>query len=97
MTKCIEIWEARSEFVDLMDSVHYGGQTVIIERFGRPVAAIVPVETYQQLIAHSEGSNGNHRIRLPQATSESLFEDSNFEPEHPPDFQMRSEPIENDR
>lgn len=54
MTKCIEAWEARSGFGDLMDSVHYGGQTVIIERSGRPMVAVIPVEMYQQLIAERE-------------------------------------------
>jgi PHD/YefM family antitoxin component YafN of YafNO toxin-antitoxin module len=34
--------------------VHYGGQTVIIERSGKPVIAMISSETYERLIAERE-------------------------------------------
>jgi prevent-host-death family protein len=46
--------EARNNFADLMGKVHYGGQTVIVERSGKPVIAMISAETYRQLIAERE-------------------------------------------
>ncbi len=46
--------EARNSFSDLLGKVHYGGQTVIIERSGKPVIAMISAETYEQLIAERE-------------------------------------------
>jgi len=43
--------EARNNFSQLLGQVHFGGHVVIVERFGRPVVAIIPVEDYQRLIA----------------------------------------------
>ena len=52
--KHIEAREARIQFSDLMDSVHYGGQPAIIERSGKPMVAVIPVDVYQQLIAERD-------------------------------------------
>jgi PHD/YefM family antitoxin component YafN of YafNO toxin-antitoxin module len=38
----------------LLGKVHYGGQTVIIERSGKPVIAMISSETYERLIAERE-------------------------------------------
>ena len=46
--------DARNNFADLMGKVHYGGQTVIIERSGKPVIAMISSETYERLIAERE-------------------------------------------
>ena len=46
--------EARNNFSDLLGKVHYGGQTVIIERSGKPVIAMISSETYERLIAERE-------------------------------------------
>jgi prevent-host-death family protein len=46
--------EARSKFADLLGNVHYGGQVVIVERSGKPMVAVIPVEMYQQVIAERE-------------------------------------------
>jgi prevent-host-death family protein len=46
--------EARNNFADLLGRVGYGGQTVIVERSGKPMAAIIPAESYEQLIAERE-------------------------------------------
>lgn len=46
--------EARNSFSDLLGKVHYGNQTVIIERSGKPVIAMISAETYERLIAERE-------------------------------------------
>ena len=51
MTKRISAREARSKFSDLMGSVRYGGEEVIVERSGSPMAAVIPVEVYERLVA----------------------------------------------
>lgn len=43
--------EARAQFADLLGYVHYGNQTVIIERAGKPMAALVPLEVVEQYLA----------------------------------------------
>ena len=54
MTERIGAREARNRFADLMGSVHYGGEAVIIERSGKPMVAVIPVEMYEALIAERE-------------------------------------------
>ena len=51
MAKRISAKEARSKFSDLLGSVNYGGEEVIVERSGRPVAAVIPVPVYERLVA----------------------------------------------
>jgi len=46
--------EARSQFADLLGRVHYGGETIIVERSGKPMAAVIPIELYERLIAERE-------------------------------------------
>ncbi len=43
--------EARNRFADIMGSIRYGGEEVIVERSGRPMAALIPVDTYERLVA----------------------------------------------
>lgn len=43
--------EARNKFADIMGSVRYGGEEIIVERSGRPMAALIPVDTYERLVA----------------------------------------------
>lgn len=47
--------EARQRFSELIGRVHYGGETVILESSGRPMAAVVPLEVYNRLVAEREG------------------------------------------
>jgi prevent-host-death family protein len=61
--------EARNNFSDLIGSVHYGHETVIVERSGKPMVAVIPVALYEQLIAERE--NRFHAVdellaRMPQ-------------------------------
>ncbi len=46
--------EARDRFADLVASSHYGGQITIIERSGKPMAAVIPIEMYKRLMAERE-------------------------------------------
>jgi prevent-host-death family protein len=46
--------EARNSFADLLGKVHYGRQAVIVERSGKPMVAIIPVEVYEQFVAERE-------------------------------------------
>lgn len=43
--------EAREKFADLLGRVHYRGETVIIERSGKPMVAVIPIELYESMIA----------------------------------------------
>ena len=43
--------EARSRFSDLIGSVRFGNEEVIVERSGKPMAAIIPIEVYNRLVA----------------------------------------------
>jgi prevent-host-death family protein len=46
--------EARAQFADLLGQVHYSNETVIIERAGKPMAALVPLEVVEQYVAARE-------------------------------------------
>ncbi len=46
--------EARSQFADLLGQVRYGNQSVVIERAGKPMAALVPLEVVEQYVAARE-------------------------------------------
>jgi prevent-host-death family protein len=54
MVERIGAREARSRFSDILGNVHYGRQEVIVERSGKPLVAIIPVEMYERLIAERE-------------------------------------------
>jgi prevent-host-death family protein len=51
MTITIGAREARRQFADLLGRVGFGGEIAIVERSGKPMAALIPVELYEQLIA----------------------------------------------
>lgn len=46
--------EARQRFSELIGRVHYGGETVILESSGKPMAAVIPLETYQKMMEERE-------------------------------------------
>ena len=50
MARHVSAREARNGFADIMGSVRYGGEEIIVERSGRPMAAVIPVDTYERLI-----------------------------------------------
>jgi prevent-host-death family protein len=70
--------EARSRFADLLGSVHYGQQVVIVERSGRPMVAVIPVEMYERLMAEREARFevlNRIRERLPELSPEEVEQD----------------------
>lgn len=40
--------EARARFSDLLGRVYYGKEVVIIERAGKPVAVMIPIDLYER-------------------------------------------------
>lgn len=54
MTIVIGAREARRRFADLLGRVGYGGEVAIVERSGKPMVALIPVEVYEQLVAERE-------------------------------------------
>jgi prevent-host-death family protein len=46
--------EARNGFAEILGKVHYGHEAVIVERSGKPMVAIVPIEVYEQFVAERE-------------------------------------------
>jgi len=78
ITKRIGAREARHKFSDLMGSVHYRGQAVIIERSGKPMVAVIPIDVYDQLIAEREARFqvlDRIRDRLPDLSPEEVERD----------------------
>jgi prevent-host-death family protein len=78
VVKKIGAREARNNFSELLGQVHFGGQVVIVERFGRPMVAVIPVEDYQQLIAEREARFqvlDEIRRRLPDLPVEEVEQD----------------------
>ncbi len=69
MAKRMSAKDARSKFSDLLGTVNYGGEEVIVERSGRPVAAVIPVPVYERLVAERQ------RSRVPKASLEEIETD----------------------
>lgn len=47
MEKALGITKAREEFSTIVEQVQYQGDTYIINRHGKPAAAVVPVQVYE--------------------------------------------------
>jgi prevent-host-death family protein len=54
MTIVIGARQARQQFADLLGKVGYGGETAIIERSGKPMVAMIAVETYERLLSERQ-------------------------------------------
>lgn len=46
--------EARQRFADLLGRVGYGKEIAIIERSGKPIVVMIPLEVYEQLMSERE-------------------------------------------
>ncbi len=78
MTIVIGAREARLRFADLLGRVGYGGEVAIVERSGKPMVAIIPMEVYEQLIAEREARFqvlDRIRSRLPEFPEEEVEKD----------------------
>ena len=70
--------EARQRFSDLIGSVHFGGNTVIVERSGKPMAALIPLATYERLVEEREARFrvlDRIRERLPEVEEREVEQD----------------------
>ena len=70
--------EARNKFSELLGSVRFGKEEVIMERSGKPMAAMIPIETYELVIAERRARFEileNIRSRLPDISSEEIDKD----------------------
>ena len=47
MEKILGVTQARAEFSTLVEGVQYQGDTYIINRHGKPAAAVVPIQVYE--------------------------------------------------
>lgn len=78
MTIVIGAREARQRFADLLGRVGYGKEVAIVERSGKPMVAVIPVELYEQLVAEREARFqvvSDIRGRLPEISEEEAAED----------------------
>lgn len=78
MTIVLGAREARQHFADLLGRVGYGGEVAIVERSGKPMVAVIPVELYEQLVVEREARfQVLDRIRgmLPEIPAEDVVED----------------------
>jgi len=69
--------EARNNFSELLGNVHYGDQVVIVERSGRPMVAVIPIEMYDRLVAEREGrlQVADRTTQAPEAAHEKVEQD----------------------
>ena len=47
MEKELSVTQAREKFSDLVEQVQFQGDTYVISRHGKPAAAVVPIEVYE--------------------------------------------------
>lgn len=50
MIKKMSAKEARDRFAEVLGQVHYGKDTIIVEKQGKPVVAVIDVERYERLM-----------------------------------------------
>ncbi len=70
--------DARDKLSDLMGRVYYSGETVIVNRSGKPMVAMISVELYERLVAEREARfEVLERIRrqLPDVSEEEAARD----------------------
>lgn len=54
MTILIGARDLRQKFAEILGRVGFGGDVAVVERSGKPMAAIIPIEMYRQLVAERE-------------------------------------------
>lgn len=60
---------ARNQFADLIGQVHYTGKPIIIERSGKPMVAVVPVDFLEQHLASSSTVTSSEKEGMAQTTA----------------------------
>lgn len=56
MHKEVSTTELRGKLSKLLDGVHRNRDRLIVKRANKPLAAIVPIETYEEMLQHREKS-----------------------------------------
>jgi prevent-host-death family protein len=54
MTIQIGAKDARARFAELLGRVGFGREEIVIERSGKPMAALIPMDVYKQLVSERE-------------------------------------------
>ena len=54
MTIFIGARDLRQNFAEILGKVGFGGDVAVVEKSGKPMAAIIPIEMYQKLVAERE-------------------------------------------
>ncbi len=70
--------EARAKFADLLGRVYYAKEIVIIERAGKPMVAVVPIDLYERWMAEREARFqvlDRIRARVPRLPEEEVRKD----------------------
>ncbi len=70
--------EARNNFAQLIGEIHYGRQTVIVKRSGRPMVAVMPIQEYQLIVSEREArfqALDDIRSRMPDMPVEEVEKD----------------------
>lgn len=78
MTIVMGAREARQRFADLLGRVGYGGEVAIVERSGKPMVALIPIEVYEQLVVEREARFQvleRLRSKLPEIPEEEVESD----------------------
>jgi prevent-host-death family protein len=81
MTIVIGAREARQRFADLLGRVGYGGEVAIVERSGKPMVALIPIEVYELLVAEREARFqvlDRIQSKLPDISEEEVEKDVNW-------------------
>lgn len=53
MARALSVAEAKRRFSDVLGAIHHRGERVVVERRGRPIAAIVPLDDLARLEGES--------------------------------------------
>ena len=54
MSKEVSAMELQRKLSELLDGVYRNGDRLIVKRANKPLAAIVPIETYEQMLKQQE-------------------------------------------
>ena len=56
MDRVMGVTEARSRFGEIVDKVHYQGDTVVLEKNGRPAAALISFALFEKFLKNREAA-----------------------------------------
>jgi|SRR3989338_11109138 len=88
--------EARDNFTDLLGSVYYGKQSVVVEKKGRPFAVVVSPDEYKNYIEYKKAAKKriSEIIEEIQAANEQVLSSWNKDKNHEQTFKDITETVE---